>query len=194
MGNANEICSDKTGTLTQNKMTVMEAYFEDNIAMGRQNPALQHSASRDLISEGVIYNCSATISLNKKGEKETVGNVTEIGLLNYLTASGYDVEGMLKGKKDIEPIFSIPFSFKRKRQTTVIPHPSQNGKVRVFCKGAPEIVIKYCNSYLGENGNSEELSDEKKDEIINHRVVKKFADKTYRTLLISYADYDEAEW
>lgn len=195
MGNANEICSDKTGTLTQNKMTVVEAYIEDNIVQGQANKSLQHSASRDLVAEGVLYNCSATISLNKAGTaKETVGNVTEIGLLNYLVASGYDVEGMLKEKKNIEAIFSIPFSSKRKRQTTVVPHPSESGKVRVYCKGAPEIVIEHCTSYLGENGNSEEMSDDKKNEIINHRVVKKMADKTYRTLLISYADYDEAEW
>jgi P-type E1-E2 ATPase len=61
MGNANEICTDKTGTLTQNRMTVMEAYFEDKIVHGSANPSLQHSQIRDIVAESVIYNCSATI-------------------------------------------------------------------------------------------------------------------------------------
>ena len=121
--------------------------------------------------------------------------MTEVGLINYLVDAGFDAEAKLKERKDdVVPVFGIPFSSKRKRQTTVIKHPSQEGKVRVFCKGAPEIVIEYCDSMLGANGNVEDLPDEKKEEIINERVVKKFAAKTYRTLLVSYADYDEGEW
>lgn len=195
MGNANEICTDKTGTLTQNKMTVMEFYMEDDIVPGSKNPALQNSSSSELIAEGVLYNCSATIEVKDDGSKQTIGNVTEIGLINYLVGAGIDAESMLKMKKnDVEIIFQIPFSSKRKRQTTVIKHPSQEGKVRVFCKGAPEIVIEYCDSFLGANGSTEDMNDEKKIEIINERVVKKFAAKTYRTLLISYCDFTEAEW
>lgn len=190
MGNANEICTDKTGTLTQNKMTVMEAYFEDEITPGRSNPALQNCQTRDIIHECVIYNCSASIS-EKDGVKKTFGNVTEVGIINYLTSSGYDCEAMLRQKEQMDPLFSIPFSSKRKRQTTVIKHPSQEGMVRVYCKGAPEIVIEYCDHLLGKGGEVEELSDEKKEEIIDVRVVKNFATKTYRTLLVCYADYDE---
>ena len=195
MGNANEICTDKTGTLTQNKMTVMVVYREYDIVPGTKNPALLQSAICELVGEGVLYNCSATIEEKEDGTRKTIGNVTEIGLINYLVAAGIDAEGKLQDKKDnVDKIFEIPFSSKRKRQTTVIKHPSQEGKVRVYCKGAPEIVIEYCDSFLGANGNAEDLSDEKKDEIINQRVVKKFAAKTYRTLLISYCDYDEAQW
>ena len=68
-----------------------------------------------MVSEGVLYNCSATIAVNKEGVKAKTGNVSEIGLINYLEDSGYDVEGMLKDKKNIDPIFAIPFSSKRKR-------------------------------------------------------------------------------
>ena len=196
MGNANEICTDKTGTLTQNKMTVMEAYFQDEIVQGKANPALQHSPIVDLVGESVIYNCSATIQENKKtGQKEAIGNVTEVGIINYLLASNYNCEEMLRQKEQsIEILFHIPFNSKRKRQTTVIKHPSQEGKIRVYCKGAPEIVIEYCDAFLGASGDAEELTDEKKNEIINERVVKNFANKTYRTLLVSYCDYDEGEW
>jgi magnesium-transporting ATPase (P-type) len=74
---------------------------------------------------------------------------------------------MLKEKdQNIETLFSIPFNSKRKRQTTVIKHPSQEGKIRVYCKGAPEIVIDYCDTFLGESGEAEDLDQEKKNEII----------------------------
>lgn len=194
MGNANEICTDKTGTLTQNRMTVQEAYIEDNIVVGDSNPSMKHSPICELIGESVLYNCTATIEEKEDGSRPVIGNVTEVGLIKYLTSSQFDAESMLKSKKNVEVVFSIPFSSKRKRQTTVIKHPSQQGKVRVFCKGAPEIVINHCDTLLGANGNPEDLSNEKKDEIIKQRVVKKFAEKTYRTLLVSYCDYNEADW
>ena len=60
-------------------------------------------------------------------------------------------------------------------------------------KGGAEIVVRHCDTLLGSNGNPEELSDEKKDEI-EERVIKKFASKTFRTLGVSYCDYSEADW
>jgi Ca2+ transporting ATPase len=194
MGNAQEICTDKTGTLTQNRMTVMEAYLEDSIVASQRNPALKGSAIAELVGEGIVFNSTATIEQKDDGSKETIGNVTECGLLNYLVDAGFDVEEKLKERRnDIDFLFSIPFSSKRKRATTVFKHPSQEGKVRVYCKGAPEIVIKYCDYLLGAGGESESLSEEKKNQIVGE-TVKGFATKTYRTLLISYCDYDEAEW
>jgi magnesium-transporting ATPase (P-type) len=105
-----------------------------------------------------------------------------------------DVESKLSERRnDIDILFSIPFSSKRKRATTVIKHPSQAGKVRVFCKGAPEMVIKYCDYFLDSSGSAERLDDDKKDDVIG-RIVKGFAKKAYRSLLVSYCDYDEREW
>ena len=116
MGNANEICTDKTGTLTQNKMTVMEVYVEDDIVPCSKNPALLQSASCELVAEGVLYNCSATIEEKEDGTKATIGNVTEIGLINYLVDCGINAEAKLKMKKDnVDILFQVPFSSKRKR-------------------------------------------------------------------------------
>ena len=63
----------------------------------------------------------------------------------------------------------------------VIRHPSQAGKVRVFVKGAPDTLIVL-------------MTAAKRDKIIYEDVVRKFAKKCYRTLLLAYADYDEARW
>ena len=106
-------------------MTVMEAYLGDEIVAGRTNPALQNSAISELVQQCILFNSTATIEEKDDGSKETIGNVTEVGMINYLVKAGIDAESMLKQKKnDVEVIFAIPFSSKRKRQTTVIKHPS----------------------------------------------------------------------
>lgn len=64
----------------------------------------------------------------------------------------------------------------------------------MFVKGAPEIIIEKCISFIGERGDVMEMTPEKRDRIIYEDVVKKFARKCYRTLLLAYADYDEATW
>ena len=194
MGNANEICTDKTGTLTRNQMTVMEAYFEDEIVQGTSHPSIQNSASYELITESIIYNSTAYIETRDSGAKETTGNVTEVGLVKYLTQSRVSTDKMIDQRDKNEVLFKLPFNSKRKRATTVIRHPSQAGKVRVFVKGAPEIIIEKCVSYLGQRGELLELGAEKRDRIIYEDVVKKFARKSYRTLLLAYADYDERKW
>ena len=96
-------------------MSVAEAYIEDNIIAGEANPSMKHSPICELIGESVLYNCTATIETKDDGSKKTIGNVTEIGLINYLSNSNFDCESMLNSKKKIDPIFSIPFSSKRKR-------------------------------------------------------------------------------
>jgi len=97
-----------------------------------------------------------------------------------------------RGKNEI--IFKLPFNSKRKRSTMVIRHPSQAGKVRVFVKGAPEIIIEKCQKFVGQRGETLAMTADKRDRIIYEDIVNKFAKKCYRTLLLAYADYDEARW
>lgn len=82
MGGANEICTDKTGTLTQNKMTVMTLFTENKIYTSESISSLK---SFKQISDCVLFNCSAYVEKIETGEKIAKGNVTEVGLLNYLT-------------------------------------------------------------------------------------------------------------
>ena len=120
MGGASEICTDKTGTLTQNKMTVQAFYVNDTVVKGDKWSEIQKTQTGDLIAQSVCYNSSAFIDI-KNGKKVTIGNVTECGLLNYLTASGIDCEVLIshRNEKDFM-IFDIPFSSSRKRATSVI--------------------------------------------------------------------------
>jgi magnesium-transporting ATPase (P-type) len=76
MGGANEICTDKTGTLTKNQMTVREFYTADQVFSGR--PAkFETMPTNKLMIEGVLYNCSARVEINERGFEEALGNCTE---------------------------------------------------------------------------------------------------------------------
>lgn len=192
MGNANEICTDKTGTLTQNKMTVMSSYLEDRVRDGEQFDFSELS-SANLAEKAVIFNSTAFID-SKDGQDVTTGNVTEVGLLNYLTKSGCATKDIISERDAEKPQIAIPFNSARKRATTayLITEDGEQ-KVRVFVKGAPEIVIQFCTQMVVEGGAIEDLEADKKDSIINE-TVKGYARKTLRTLLVSYVDYDMDTW
>jgi Ca2+ transporting ATPase len=187
MGNANEICTDKTGTLTENKMTVVEGFFEDRITEGQTNKGLKSQSTGELVAQAICWNSSAFVETQKTGEKKTKGNVTDVGMIEYMTRSGFDCEEMIRQRdQEQEPLFTIPFSSARKRSTNVISHPSQPGMVRVYVKGAPDMLIPLCNKMVGADGEAAEMDDNLRDEILHDRVIAKFAAKCYRTILIAY--------
>ena len=104
------------------------------------------------------------------------------------------MKSMIEQRAKNEIVFKLPFNSRRKRSTMVIKHPLKAGMVRVFVKGAPEIIIEKCTKYIGQRGEQVTMTADKRDRIIYEDVVKKFAKKCYRTLLLAYADYDEARW
>lgn len=70
-------------------------------------------------------------------------------------------------RKDDNILEIIPFNSGRKRATTVVRHPDDQNKVRIFCKGAPEIVIEYCDKIFDADGNLVDLSEENKKKILH---------------------------
>jgi len=116
MGNANEICTDKTGTLTQNKMTVKFVHIEGKSIEGETYSGFnQHHCAHD-IADAVIMNSSAFIELKKgsdgeperdargnlTGAEQTTGNVTEAGMINYLVNCGVDAKEKIRWREHIE--------------------------------------------------------------------------------------------
>lgn len=99
MGGANEIVTDKTGTLTTNKMTVRGLYTMDEMHIDDSRfDALKmiHLDNREVITEGILYNCSAYVQDNKDTKKEEViGNPTESGVLNFLIKENVQVRPYL---------------------------------------------------------------------------------------------------
>lgn len=150
MGGANEICTDKTGTLTLNRMSVRKIYFLDKVHEGVVSNfnSLPNSA---LLQESVLFNCSARIEKNEVGELEARGNCTEQGLIRYLMENHVNAYEMIRQKED-RVLQVIPFNSARKRACTVVRHPTLEDTVRVYVKGAPEIVLDLCEKYIDKDG------------------------------------------
>jgi len=120
MGGADTICTDKTGTLTKNQMTVREFYTMEQVFTDRPSNFKQLTTS-ELLAEGVLYNCSARIE-KKDGVETCAGNVTEQGLLRFLMDMKVPcMKTLVEKEKHI--LHVIPFSSDRKRAATCIRHP-----------------------------------------------------------------------
>ena len=135
MGAATVICTDKTGTLTQNRMQVHETMF-----MALDGQELSSGPSSSIIKEGIAVN--STANLDKGGDSvRTIGNPTEAALLLWLDSQGVDYMQLRGGAKVIS---QLTFSTERKYMATVVDSPLLGCKV-LYVKGAPEIVLSNCN-------------------------------------------------
>ena len=151
MGAINVICTDKTGTLTQNQMQIQEACFFGL----RGERKLKDDKISALVKEGISANSTSFLEIPKDGSKPTgIGNPTEAALLLWLYDQGIDY---LKLRQDAAIIDQLAFSTERKYMTTLV-HSALLGKDILYIKGAPEIVAKMC-SYIATAKGLEPLSD-----------------------------------
>ena len=134
MGAATVICTDKTGTLTQNKMQVHESNF-----FALENQVLGNDTVSALVKEGIAVN--ATANLNREdGDVKTIGNPTEAALLLWLDKQGVDYNPL---REQAKVLSRLTFSTERKYMATVVKSAAL-GKNVLYVKGAPEIVLSNC--------------------------------------------------
>ena len=139
MGATTVICTDKTGTLTQNQMRVAETDF---YALPGQK--LGDDAMSRLIETAVAVNSTAQLDLSDEEHPSVLGNPTEGALLLWLRQNGVDYRPL---REEAKVVRELPFTTERKYMATVIAEPG--GGERLFVKGAPEIVLAMSDSVNG---------------------------------------------
>ncbi|CAG8547962.1 8146_t:CDS:2 [Paraglomus brasilianum] len=199
MGNATTVCSDKTGTLTQNKMTVVEGKIAQETFEGLAHLDSWRSkisdAVFDVLIEGITANSSAFEDKGESGRVDFVGSKTECALLGFAKHFGVDYR---ERRSAVQAERVYPFASKKKTMTTVIKLPPNapaksdpNAEYRVHVKGASEIVLKSCNRYINANGQIKELDESGKQQV--EITITMFADKALRTIGLAYKDATSSE-
>ena len=131
MGATTVICTDKTGTLTQNQMRVDDAQF--------YGVAPDSSA----VTEGIAVNSTAQLDFTDPEHPRVLGNPTEGALLLWLNSHAIDYR---KVREEAEVTEQLPFTTERKYMATVVKSALMPGKRIIYVKGAPEIVFSLCKT------------------------------------------------
>jgi Ca2+-transporting ATPase len=148
MGATTVICTDKTGTLTQNQMKVYETcFYNDNDCHCRFDPQFPENKKMlkqiqfdDLIAESISVNSTAFLDYSDPSKVKALGNPTEGALLLWLHERGVNY---LPLREDAEIVEQLTFSTERKYMATIVNSPLLGKKV-LYVKGAPEIVMSLC--------------------------------------------------
>lgn len=131
--------------------------------------------------------------MNENAIYEAVGNGTECGLLNFLYNNDLPVHEIIQAKHgNIAGV--IPFSSIRKRELFAINHPDLRDTVRVYIKGAPEIILEMCTRTIGVDGQTKSMDDTEKEYILNDVTVGSFAKQGYRCLAFAHKDMSVDEF
>ncbi len=175
MGATTVICTDKTGTLTQNKMQVHETRFFNL----QSSQALIGDEASNLVVEGIAVNSTALLDMSDAKNPKVLGNPTEGALLLWLNKHEYDFE---KIKDAAERVDEIPFSTERKYMASLVKSQYLNGKKVLYLKGAPEIVLGLCANIA--NGETTQSVNE---------ILLKYQNQAMRTLAFAYQIVEEGE-
>ena len=151
MGATTVICTDKTGTLTQNQMRIYETKF-----FGLKEQQLADDEMSKLIAEGIAVNSTACLDTAGGEKPKVMGNPTEGALLLWLNEQGKDFAALRDSAKVVE---QLTFSTERKYMATVVESALLPGKRVLYIKGAPEIVHGLCHETIG-NVTREALNEQ----------------------------------
>uniref|UniRef100_A0A8C2G0G6 Calcium-transporting ATPase n=1 Tax=Cyprinus carpio TaxID=7962 RepID=A0A8C2G0G6_CYPCA len=198
MGNATAICSDKTGTLTTNRMTVVQSYINDQHFREIPDPSQINPNTLEMIVNAISINCAYTSKIMppdmEGGLPKQVGNKTECGLLGFLLDLKRDYAPVREQIPEDKLYKVYTFNSVHKSMRTVVQMP--DGSFRLYSKGASEILLKKCSSILGANGEARNFKPRDRDEMVK-KVIEPMACEGLRTICIAYREFScdpEPDW
>ena len=198
LGATTVICSDKTGTLTQNQMTVRKLVLpEKNIEVegegyrpvgkfyqSEQEIQPQTDPDLSLLLRGAVLCNNAELQKNNENNQwEIIGDPTEGALVVTAAKAGYDKK---KLEQDYPRVKEFPFDSDRKQMSTL--HQTPDGSQIIFVKGAPDQVISFC-TYYQKNGTKEEMGESIKNKVLAQN--RELAVEALRVLAIAYRLVDK---
>ncbi|XP_020109417.1 calcium-transporting ATPase 8, plasma membrane-type-like isoform X2 [Ananas comosus] len=183
MGSATTICSDKTGTLTLNEMTVVEAYVGGVNVQPPDNVKLLSPTISTLILEGIAQNTSGSVYEPEGGAVEVTGSPTEKAILSWGVKLGMKFNEM-RSESSILHVF--PFNSDKKRGGVAV-HVG-GSEVHVHWKGAAEIVLAACTSWLDADGQKQPMTSDKADEF--KKDIEDMAARSLRCVAFAYRPFE----
>ncbi|MED6284448.1 ATPase, Ca transporting, plasma membrane [Characodon lateralis] len=199
MGNATAICSDKTGTLTMNRMTVVQAYIAGRHFKRVPEPDLIPTKILDLLILGIGVNCAYTTKImppeREGGLPRQVGNKTECALLGLSLDLNRDYQNV-RNEIPEEKLFKVyTFNSVRKSMSTVLKNFDHS--YRMFSKGAAEILLKKCCKILTASGEAKVFKPKDREHLVKN-VIESMASEGLRTICLAYRDFPitdgEPDW
>jgi len=194
MGGANNICSDKTGTLTKNQMTWTDIWA------GADKKILDADGTNNFNTTDFVKSANTMSLLGEAVACNTLGTdtdaaATELAMLKFIKRCGVDFISMRQKHVGKEPL-RFPFDSARKRMSTGIKldagASTEHGyPVRLHVKGASEIVLETCTHYLNEDGVKTELKDDMKQQL--NEQIKTYAKQALRTIAFGYKDLKQSD-
>uniref|UniRef100_A0A8C4ICD0 Calcium-transporting ATPase n=1 Tax=Dicentrarchus labrax TaxID=13489 RepID=A0A8C4ICD0_DICLA len=194
MGNATAICSDKTGTLTMNRMTVVQAFVAEKHYKKVPEPENIPSSILDILILGIAVNCAYTTKImppeKEGGLPRQVGNKTECALLGFSNDLKRDYQA-IRTEIPEEKLYKVyTFNSVRKSMSTVLK--MADGSYRMFSKGASEILLKKCSKIMTANGESKVFRPRDRDDMVK-KVIEPMASEGLRTICLAYRDFPASE-